>query len=100
MLDRRRAPLRWRWQVFFRQTQRNSQQSDGSASFAMPAVLKAARSTDTPAPAPGPQAGPLLDAKFSAGITSDYNYRGYTLSNHKPKYTALPDWTTVFCSPA
>lgn len=23
-----------------------------------------------------------FDAKFNAALTSDYNYRGYTLSNH------------------
>jgi len=69
-----------------------SQQSNGSASFATPVVLKSARSTDMPAPTPGPQAAPLFDAKFSAGITSDYNYRGYTLSNHKPSVFGTAEW--------
>jgi uncharacterized protein (TIGR02001 family) len=77
-----------------------SQQSDGSASFSTPVVLKAARAADMPAPAPVPQAAPLLDAKFSAGITSDYNYRGYTLSNHRPSISgdAELDYSLLFVS--
>ena len=31
---------------------------------------------------------PHFDAKFAAAITSDYNYRGYTLSDHLPSASA------------
>lgn len=37
----------------------------------------------TPIPTPPPTQY-LFDATFNAAITSDYNYRGYTLSNHQP----------------
>ena len=45
---------------------------------------------ETPALAPlaPPEGASSFDAKFTAGITSDYNYRGYTLSNHFPSASA------------
>lgn len=41
-----------------------------------------------------------FDAKFSAGVTSDYNYRGYTLSNHLPSVSANgeADYSIFFAS--
>ena len=38
----------------------------------------------TPIATPPVPTQPLFDATFNAAITSDYNYRGYTLSNHQP----------------
>jgi hypothetical protein len=35
-------------------------------------------------PAPQTDSGSKFDASVTASITSDYNYRGYTLSDHKP----------------
>ena len=42
-----------------------------------------ARSTAA-VPAPGTDTASKFDVSVAAAITSDYNYRGYTLSNHKP----------------
>jgi uncharacterized protein (TIGR02001 family) len=62
------------------------------------AALAQQAETWTPAALPlvtktGPLAAPAdassaVDAKFSAGVTSDYNYRGYTLSDHLPSVSA------------
>ena len=38
----------------------------------------------TTRPAPPKDATSAFDVNFGAAITSDYNYRGYTLSDHKP----------------
>jgi uncharacterized protein (TIGR02001 family) len=38
----------------------------------------------TTRPAPPKDATSTFDVNFGAAITSDYNYRGYTLSDHKP----------------
>ena len=38
----------------------------------------------TTRPAPPKDATSSFDVNFGAAITSDYNYRGYTLSDHKP----------------
>ena len=35
-------------------------------------------------PAPGTETASKFDVSVAAAITSDYNYRGYTLSDHKP----------------
>ena len=43
---------------------------------------------EQPPAAPATEAASTFDAKFSAGITSDYNYRGYTLSDHLPSVSA------------
>lgn len=71
-----------------------------SAAFAqqVPLVDQAVSSTTPPAPlvvktAPPPatsvsDAASTFDAKFNAAVTSDYNYRGYTLSNHLPSVSA------------
>jgi uncharacterized protein (TIGR02001 family) len=42
-----------------------------------------ARSTAS-VPAPGTDTASKFDVSVAASITSDYNYRGYTLSGHKP----------------
>jgi len=73
-----------------------NQQTDTSTSAMPPLVVKA-----EPLPtAPATEAPPSFDAKFSAGITSDYNYRGYTLSNHLPSASANgeADYDTFFAS--
>ena len=53
-------------------------------------MVKAPAATDTPAAAPSGSTSPAsnFDAKFAAAITSDYNYRGYTLSDHLPSASA------------
>lgn len=38
----------------------------------------------TTRPAPPKDATSIFDVNFGAAITTDYNYRGYTLSDHKP----------------
>jgi uncharacterized protein (TIGR02001 family) len=60
------------------------QQADTSTPAMPPLVVKA----EPPPRAPATEAASTFDAKFSAGITSDYNYRGYTLSNHLPSVSA------------
>jgi len=45
--------------------------------------------TDPPVTLPAsPPSASAFDAKFGAAVTSDYNYRGYTLSNHLPSVSA------------
>jgi uncharacterized protein (TIGR02001 family) len=59
----------------------NAQQAD-STTTAAPTVTKAPpakTSTDSDA---------TFDVKFNAALTSDYNYRGYTLSNHLPSVSS------------
>jgi uncharacterized protein (TIGR02001 family) len=46
-----------------------------------------ARSTAAVA-APGAETASKFDISVAAAITSDYNYRGYTLSDHKPSASA------------
>jgi uncharacterized protein (TIGR02001 family) len=58
-----------------------AQQSDDSIAAAPPLVTKA------PAKSPADET-PSFDAKFNAALTSDYNYRGYTLSNHLPSVSS------------
>jgi uncharacterized protein (TIGR02001 family) len=59
-----------------------AEQADDSTSAAQPMVTKA--------PAAKTQADDAasFDAKFNAAVTSDYNYRGYTLSDHLPSVSA------------
>jgi uncharacterized protein (TIGR02001 family) len=40
--------------------------------------------TKAPAPKTHTDGAATFDAKFNAALTSDYNYRGYSLSNHLP----------------
>ena len=42
----------------------------------------------TKAPAAKTDAASSFDAKFYAAVNSDYNYRGYTLSNHLPSISS------------
>jgi uncharacterized protein (TIGR02001 family) len=44
--------------------------------------------------------GASFDAKFNAALTSDYNYRGYTLSNHLPSVSSNVevDYSILFAS--
>jgi hypothetical protein len=39
-------------------------------------------------PASGTETASKFDVSVAAAITSDYNYRGYTLSDHKPSVSA------------
>jgi hypothetical protein len=52
-----------------------AQQEDGATSPAVSIPVRPALRTDTAS---------TFDIKVTASITSDYNYRGYTLSDHKP----------------
>ena len=61
-----------------------NQQANPSTLAMPPLAVKA----EPPPAAPATEAAPTFDAKFSAGITSDYNYRGYTLSDHHPSVSA------------
>ncbi len=49
-------------------------------------VTKAPPATESPATVPpsATEAASAFDAKFAAAVTNDYNYRGYTLSDHLP----------------
>ena len=87
-------------------TTARAQQSGDSAALTSPLVVKAPASAATPAidsaaalPA-NAQPASAFDAKFGAAVTSDYNYRGYTLSNHLPSVSANVDATynTFFAS--
>ena len=71
------------WSTGFAQQVPLIQQSDTSADLTPPLVVKA-----QPTATPAAEAPSTFDAKFSAGITSDYNYRGYTLSDHLPSVSA------------
>ena len=71
-----------------------AQQSGNSAAPAQPLVVKTPPAAQAPVPdsalvlpADMPSAS-AFDAKFGAAVTSDYNYRGYTLSNHLPSLSA------------
>lgn len=46
--------------------------------------LSGASAQATSVAAPVPPAAPSFDASMNASIATDYNYRGYTLSNHQP----------------
>jgi uncharacterized protein (TIGR02001 family) len=61
-----------------------NQQANPSTLAMPPLAVKA----EPPPAAPATEAASTFDAKFSAGITSDYNYRGYTLSDHLPSVSA------------
>jgi uncharacterized protein (TIGR02001 family) len=61
--------------VGFQPTAAKAQQTDSATP---PAPSTATR------PAPPMDATSTFDVNFGAAITSDYNYRGYTLSDHKP----------------
>jgi uncharacterized protein (TIGR02001 family) len=71
-----------------------TQQLETSMPAAAPIVVK------TPSAAPAAEVASTFDAKFSAGVTSDYNYRGYTLSNHLPSVFANveADYNILFAS--
>lgn len=70
-----------------------AQQSGNSAAPAQPLVVKTAPAempvpdSALALPADTPSAS-VFDAKFGAALTSDYNYRGYTLSDHLPSVSA------------
>jgi len=71
-----------------------AQQSGNSTPTAPPFVTKAPLASETPVmdsvmtwPPNTPPAS-AFDAKFSAAVTSDYNYRGYTLSDHLPSVSS------------
>jgi uncharacterized protein (TIGR02001 family) len=72
-----------------------AQQSGDSAAPAPALVVKAPLAAETPVtdsaiitlPANVPPTS-AFDAKFAAAVTSDYNYRGYTLSDHLPSVSA------------
>jgi uncharacterized protein (TIGR02001 family) len=55
--------------------QARAQQADSATPAAPPAATTPAQQTDTAS---------KIDLDVTASITSDYNYRGYTLSDHKP----------------
>jgi uncharacterized protein (TIGR02001 family) len=65
----------------------NAQQSDSATSAAPPIVTKAPATTTQTAKTQA-EAASSFDAKFNAAVTSDYNYRGYTLSNHLPSVSS------------
>jgi uncharacterized protein (TIGR02001 family) len=69
------------WSTAFAQ-QAALQEDNAFTPVAPPLVTKA-----QPLPAAA-EAASSFDAKFSAGITSDYDYRGYTLSNHLPSVSS------------
>src|SRR5262245_1621071 len=62
----------------------------------LPPPAQAQQANSGTSPAPSTAARPALrtdtasalDAKVTASITSDYNYRGYTLSDHQPSASA------------
>ena len=66
---------------------------DGAALAAPPIISKAPANTQT-------EAASTFDAKFNAALTSDYNYRGYTLSNHLPSVSSNieADYAILFAS--
>jgi uncharacterized protein (TIGR02001 family) len=72
-----------------------AQQSGDLAAPAPALVVKAPLAAETPVtdsaiitlPANMPPTS-AFDAKFAAAVTSDYNYRGYTLSDHLPSVSA------------
>jgi uncharacterized protein (TIGR02001 family) len=74
----------WSSGALAQQAPPQDQQAD-TPTPAMPPLLAKA---EPPPTAPATEAASTYDAKFSAGITSDYNYRGYTLSNHLPSVSA------------
>jgi hypothetical protein len=78
------ATVIWSAAALAQQVPLLSQQADTSTSAMPPLLVKA----EPPPTAPATEAPSSFDAKFSAGITSDYNYRGYTLSNHLPSVSA------------
>ena len=65
-----------------------AQQSPPIVTKAPSAKETSAAETPALAPLAPPEGASSFDAKFTAGITSDYNYRGYTLSNHFPSASA------------
>ena len=72
-----------------------AQQAELSMPPTAPLVVKT-----LPPPAIPADPSSVFDAKFNAGVTSDYNYRGYTLSNHLPSFSANgeADYGTFFGS--
>ena len=52
----------------------------------LPMVTKAPTAAEVPATTSpsATETTSLFDAKFAAALASDYNYRGYTLSDHFP----------------
>jgi uncharacterized protein (TIGR02001 family) len=76
-----------------------AQQTGSSAALNPPLVVKAPPAAETPVIDPAVtlpanvQPASAFDAKFSAAVTSDYNYRGYTLSDHLPSVSANAEVT-------
>jgi uncharacterized protein (TIGR02001 family) len=70
-----------------------AQQADSTSAVA-PVVTKA------PAAKTKSDSDTTFDAKFNAALTSDYNYRGYTLSNHLPSVSSNVevDYSVFFTS--
>ena len=56
----------------------------------LPMVTKAPPAAESPATVPpsATEAASAFDAKFTAAVASDYNYRGYTLSDHLPSVSS------------
>jgi uncharacterized protein (TIGR02001 family) len=67
--------------------------ADGATVAAPPILTKAPANTQT-------EAASTFDAKFNAALASDYNYRGYTLSNHLPSVSSNieADYAILFAS--
>jgi uncharacterized protein (TIGR02001 family) len=70
--------------VVFAQQASLAQSTDSWTVATAPLVVK----TEPAPPTPAAETASTFDAKFSAAVTSDYNYRGYTLSNHLPSVSA------------
>ena len=81
--------------AFAQQAAPLTQQGDIFADVTPSLVVKA-----QPTATPATEASSSLDAKFSASITSDYNYRGYTLSSHLPSVSSNVevDYDALFAS--
>jgi uncharacterized protein (TIGR02001 family) len=77
------ATVLWRSAAFAQQAPL-AQSAGSSTAAAVPLVVK----TEPPPPTPVAEPASTFDAKFSAAVTSDDNYRGYTLSNHLPSVSA------------
>ena len=83
------------WSTAFAQQAPLTQQGDIFADLAPPLVVKV-----QPSATPAAEASSSFNAKFGAGVTSDYNYRGYTLSSHLPSVSSNVevDYDVLFAS--
>lgn len=81
--------------AFAQQAAPLTQQGDIFADVTPSLVVKA-----QPTATPATEASSSFDAKFGASITSDYNYRGYTLSSHLPSVSSNVevDYDALFAS--